>query len=136
MGRIRGTERREKGSKIAVRSADEIPVPQQKPIFSLRHLDGVYSISRCTKDEKAAFADTLHRLSQLTWAQIYSSPRHGLGFEKIARDSICGSIPSHITEDVNFIAFRFCGMAAMVGYQDKAVFHVIWLDRDFTLYKH
>ncbi|MEG4867017.1 MULTISPECIES: hypothetical protein [Microcoleaceae] len=44
------------------------------------------------------------------------------------------AIPSHLQDDVNFIAFRFGGMAPMVGYRDGAVLYIIWLDRDFTLY--
>ncbi len=80
--------------------------------------------------------DILYQLSQLTWSQIKASPRHGLGYEKIDRNAIKSSIPIHIKDDVNFIAFRFCGMAPMVGYRDGAVFYIIWLDRDFTLYPH
>ncbi|MEG4825378.1 hypothetical protein QUB07_06730 [Microcoleus sp. F8-C5] len=95
-----------------------------------------YSLAQCTKDEKAAFADTLYKLSQLTWSQINASSRHGSGYEKIARSSIRSPIPSHLKDDVNFIAFRFCGKAPMVGYRDGAVFYVIWLDRNYTLYPH
>ena len=72
----------------------------------------------------------------MTWAQIRASDRHASGYEQIARSSIRGAIPPDITEDVSFIAFRFCAKAPMVGYRDGAVFHVIWLDRDFSLYRH
>lgn len=107
-----------------------------RPIFSLEHLDREYCLSRCEQDEKAAFADTLHRLSRLTWQQIVNAPRHGTGCEKISRDSIAGSVPSVITDDVNIIALRFQGKKAMVGFRDDQVFYVIWLDRNFTLYRH
>jgi len=33
----------------------------------------------------AAFADTLDRLSQLTWAEISKSHRHGLGYEMLRK---------------------------------------------------
>ncbi|BAZ81969.1 hypothetical protein PN497_16920 [Sphaerospermopsis kisseleviana CS-549] len=78
----------------------------------------------------------MHRLSKLTWSQIHSQGRHQLGYEKISRDAIKAPIPKFITEDVNFIAFRFSGIKAMVGYRDGAIFYVIWLDRNFTLYNH
>ena len=42
-------------------------------------------------------------------------------------------IPSVITPDVKILAFRFC---AMVGFRDGVIFHVVWLDRGFTLYDH
>ncbi len=129
--------KKEKGKKIATPSQTrDIPPEQQKPIFSLHYLRKDYCLSVCTKDEKAAFADTLHKLSQITWNQISSSSRHGLGYERIRRDAIRSSIPSHLKEDVNFIAFRFCGKAPMVGYRDENIFHVIWIDRVFSLYDH
>jgi len=44
-------------------------------------------------------------------------------------------IPAHVTEDVQrFIAFRFSGRAPMVGYRVQAIFYLLWLDRNFTLY--
>jgi hypothetical protein len=118
-------------------SSSQNPSPaQQKPIFSLYYLQKSHCLSDCDKEQKAAFADTLHKLSQLTWNQIISSPRHGSGCEKISRDSIKMVIPSHIKDDAVFIAFRFYGKAPMVGYREENTFHVIWLDRAFTLYDH
>lgn len=116
--------------------ASEIPPEQQHPIFSLRYLSGDYCLTKCEKDDKAAFASKLHRLSQLPWSQIKMQGRHKLGFEKIERNSIKASIPTHITPDVKFLAFRFSGMKAMVGYREGYIFHVIWLDRNYTLYDH
>jgi hypothetical protein len=59
-----------------------------------------------------------------------------LGYEKIAKKSIRATIPTHIKDDVVFIAFRFYGKAPMVGYREDVVFHLLWIDRDFTLYQH
>jgi len=109
---------------------------QCKPYFSLTHIQKEHSIENCEKDEKAALIDTLYRLSQKTWSEIKTMPRHGLGFEKISRTSIKAGIPNHITEDVIFIAFRFYGKAPIVGYRDKQVFNIVWIDREFNLYKH
>lgn len=95
-----------------------------------------FCLSKCDKAEKAAFADTLHKLSQLTWSQLKQLDRHKLGYEKISRGVLKAGIPPHLKDDVDFIAFRFDGKKAMVGYRDEHVFHVIWLDRTFTLYKH
>ncbi|WP_228020365.1 hypothetical protein [Sphaerospermopsis sp. LEGE 08334] len=50
------------------------------------------------------------------WNEIHSQGRHQLGYEKISRNAIKAPIPKFITEDVNFIAFRFSGIKAMVGY--------------------
>lgn len=112
------------------------PAEQNPPVFSLRYLQGDYCISQCTRDEKAAFAERMHRLSQLTWAQLKQAPRHGLGFEKIARHNIRAGIPAHVTPDTDLLAFRFEGLKPMVGYRRDSTFFVLWLDRDFTLYPH
>jgi hypothetical protein len=108
-----------------------------RPKFSLEHLRKSHCISNCTKDEKAALADRLHELSQLTWQQIAQCSRKGQGSEIIARSSIGeDSIPACITEDSNIIAFRFFGNAPMVGFRDAEVFFIVWLDRAFDLYDH
>jgi len=113
-------------------------VDTDPPIFSLKICKD-FCLSCCEKDEKAAFADTLHKLSQSTWRELRQAGRHGQGYEIIDRKSIKGKIPDHITDDVHIIAFRFFGKKPMAGYRDandRRIFHVVWLDRDFTLYDH
>ena len=58
------------------------------------------------------------------------------GLDNGDKHTIQAGIPRHVTEEVKFIAFRFYGRAPMVGYRDKTVFYVLWLDRDFNLYSH
>lgn len=110
---------------------------QKKPKFSFCYIEKSHCITKCQNDEKAGLADKLYRLSQLSWAELKQQGRHKLGFEKISRDSIKAGIPKHITEDVDhFLAFRFDDLKAMVGYRLGSTFFVVWLDRDFKLYKH
>lgn len=128
----------DQGRRFQVADTLDEPPDQHPPLFSLRYLDRrTYSLAACQQQEKAAFADTLDRLSQLPWSDLRLSPRHGLGYEQIARQAIRAPMPAHLTEDVQrLIAFRFAGRAPMVGYRVQAVFHILWLDRDFTLYNH
>jgi len=114
--------RRASGRRIKDPVLTSISSDAAQPIFSLRHLDKNFSLTKCTKEEKAAFADTLYKLSQLTWQELRQAPRHGLGYERISRTAIRGAIPSHIAEEVNFIAFRFYGKAPIVGYRDRDIF--------------
>ncbi|MBT9312156.1 hypothetical protein [Leptothoe kymatousa] len=114
----------------------DISPEQQPPIFSLEYLQKDYCVTVCQVQDQAKFAIRLRKLSEMTWKEIKSAPRHGLGHEKISRNSIQESIPSHITDDVTFLAFRFSGMKPMVGYRSGRIFYVIWLDKDFTLYDH
>lgn len=95
-----------------------------------------YSLAKCTDEEKKSFAETIWNLSKLTWLQIKGAHRHGLGTEKIDRASIRAAVPACVTEDVAILAFRFCGKAPMVGFRSGRIFHIIWFDRDFSLYRH
>ncbi|WKM72880.1 hypothetical protein Q2T70_03790 [Klebsiella oxytoca] len=132
-------KRRDKDSSVTVGLSskdDACDVDSNPPIFSLRYVQKDFCIDCCEKHEKAALADSLFRLSKISWSEIRKAGRHGLGTEKISRSAIKAPIPSHVTEDVEFIAFRFCSKAPMVGYKLGAVFYVLWLDRAFKLYKH
>lgn len=107
------------------------------PKFCLRLMQSSHCITACTKDEKAAFATTLFQMSRLTWRALRQAPRHGQGYEQIERDSIRAGIPNSVSPDVKFIAFRFDGFKAIVGFRDASgVFNILWVDRDFTLYNH
>ena len=103
------------------------------PHFDLSRVNlGHFPLRKCTNEEKAAFADKLSELSLLTWQQLTQAPRHGAGFEKIQDYPR----PANLPEDVSILAFRFCGIAAMLGFRINRVFTVIDLDRSFKAYKH
>lgn len=140
MSRVKGRiKQRDKESSATVGLSihhESHDVDKNPPVFSLRYLQKGYCLDCCQKHEKAAFADRLFRLSQMSWDEIRKSDKHGLGTEKIARNAIKAPIPKHVTQDVDFIAFRFCSKAPMVGYKIGATFYVLWLDREFKLYKH
>ena len=108
----------------------------QTPLFCLNTLHGNYGLSHCEQEQRAAFADTLHKLSKLTWAQIMTSGRHASGCEIISRDSLKFDLPSTITDDVRILAFRFHGKSPMLGYRNGRTYHLLALDRDFTAYVH
>lgn len=109
----------------------------EPPSFSFRYLSRDYCISQCTQDEQLAFVEKMRQMSAMTWSELRQAPRHGLGYEIIKRDKIRPGIPPNLTPDVNFIAFRFCGKKAMVGFRSQqGVFHAVWFDRNFTVYNH
>lgn len=62
--------------------------------------------------------------------------KHGSGCEKIDTKAILAAKPTHLAEDITYLAFRFYGKAPMVGYRDGRTFHILWLDREFKVYKH
>lgn len=110
----------------------------QPPVFSLERVQsGGYCFSALKNECKAQFAESIFKRRSITWAQIKSQPRHGLGFEKIPVSKIKQPIPQFITEDQkDLIVFRYNGMRSMVGYRVRNIFYVLWFDHNFTLYDH
>jgi hypothetical protein len=97
-----------------------------------------YNLSLCDSKEKSAFAEQMIKLSQLKWSEITEANRHGLGSEHISQSAITGDkIPRDIIKpDTNLLALRFDAKKAMIGFREKDIFHILWFDRNYTLYKH
>ena len=136
MTKIRSDRSRGGGKLYAPPDPSPLRDEQQHPTFSLQYVQNHWCITDCSQADRAAFASVLRRLSQLSWAQIHSSPRHGLGYARISRDAIRPDIPGHISPDANLIAFRFSGLKSMVGYRENATFYCVWFDPDRELYDH
>lgn len=88
------------------------------PVFSLEHLcNGDYCLSKLDTRDKAKFADAIYRRKDIKWGELLNADRHGVGVEKIPRNSIKAPIPERITADQDhFLAFRFSGLKPMVGH--------------------
>lgn len=116
--------------------APEASTDHECPAYCFKYLQPEWGLDQCTLKEKAALASALIKRSKMQWSQLRAAPKHGLGYETVTRNAIRTTIPTSITEDVRFIAFRFCGKAPMVGYRDGATLRLLWLDRTFSLYDH
>ena len=116
---------------------DNLSPENRKLLFSFQYIDAHYCISHCEKEDKAALADQLRLLGSKTWAELHQAGRHKIGYEKIPQKAIKRKVPSHLEkEDITFLAFRFAGLKPMVGYRDREIFHIIWFDRNYSLYDH
>jgi hypothetical protein len=125
------------GNKIKLPPSSQDHFEIDYPVFCFKYLDRDFHLDRCTTEEKAALANRLFILSQMSWTQIQLAGRHKGGSEKIARSSIRRPVPKPLTEDVEFLlAIRFDGMKPMVGHRRGPIFHVFFLDRDLSLYQH
>ncbi|MBL0460841.1 MULTISPECIES: hypothetical protein [Aeromonas] len=111
---------------------------EHPPIFSLERLQsGNFCLQTLDQEGKANFAEAIFRRKGMMWKDIKQMPKHGLGFEKISKTAIHAAIPNFITPDVDhFLAFRYHGKRAMVGYRKNDIFYVLWFDSVFTLYSH
>jgi len=127
-----------KSNKIRLADNTKNVISFEKPVFSFYHMrNGDYHIDACDKEQKASLALKLSKIGQLTWQELKATPKHGLGYEFIDKDSIRGDSVDHLTDDVKLIAFRFWKKAPVVGYRDShGIFHILWLDKDFSLYDH
>jgi hypothetical protein len=136
MGRLK--DRGAKGGQIKARKSpiETDDSDRKPPVFSFEFLQAGWCIQDCQQEERSKMLDKLRRLSRLSWQDIRQQHRHLLGTETIARGSIRAAIPAFLTDDVRLLAFRAFDRVAMVGYRNERIFHVIWIDRDFTLYDH
>lgn len=110
------------------------PPDKLHPAISLRYLRNSHCISRCTQEDRAAFADRIRTMTQMTWTQIHQAHRHGAGIEKI--DQLQNELPPAAPKGSHAMALRFSGMKPMVGFRVENVFYVVWFDRDMNLYNH
>lgn len=108
----------------------------EKPCFCLQYLHPRYNVAHCSDEQKIALISTLERLSSIKWIDIEASQRHGLGSEKIARDAIRPDIPASVPRAVTFLAIRFAGLAPMIGFRERNIFHIVFLDSQFNVYAH
>lgn len=94
----------EKGKMIKSHEASDLSPQLLPPIFSFEYLgvDKKFSLEQCNQSEKAQFIEKLSSLSKMTWAEIQSSHRHGLGCEKILTNQITGKIPDKLNLDFFF----------------------------------
>ena len=107
------------------------------PVFSFRYLHKDYNIDKCDDNEKKSLLRQIVTLSNRAWEELKLIPKHGLGSEKISLNAIRTNLPSNLSVEVqHLLAFRFDGKKAFLGVREGFVFHVIFVDRNFTLYKH
>lgn len=137
MGKLKNPQKNQ-GTKIKV-TPNDIPAFSdiQHPIFCFKNLHKNHSLDQCDNDELVGLIRKLCSLSLMTWQNIQFSAKHATGSEKIARNSIKPSIPNNITEDVeHFLSIRFLGKKCFIGYRNHFIFHIVYIDRDFTVYNH
>lgn len=137
--KFRPSQQPDRGGRLAPHDAPREPsTNHERPIFNLEHLDGDYRLSKCTVEQKAAFADALHRLSKLTWGEIQLARRQGLGHETINREQLRAKrFPPECPPDRNILVFGFGGdKHRMVGYRIDRVFSILFLDPDLSLHPH
>lgn len=136
--KIRGRAEQKKLRKQPTEYSASIFSSINYPVFCFHHLaTNKYSLDKCERVERVACLNALKTLSQHTWVEIEAN--HIKGFHKIKnKDSIrvARPEPDPMPPDLPIIAFDYHNTQTMVGYRRECVFHIIWFDRDFSLYDH
>lgn len=96
--------------------------------------DGFWS--KNNKDERAAVADRIFKLSRTPFEELRLASRHGLGYEIIDSSDLNFSIPQGLNDRP--IAFRYGqSKKAMVGIRMDSTFYVLCIEHDFgDAYNH
>jgi len=124
-----------KGTNIKLNNTGEQKIDY--PVFCLRHLHPNYSLDVCQTEDRERLIERLYQLSKMSWQDIQLTNKHGFGSEKIKRESINPAIPQQISEDVTFfLALRYNGKKPIVGYRNGPIFHLVYIDYNFTVYNH
>lgn len=126
----------DKGKNLREPHAGGKPSSLGYPVFCMRHLQKGFDVKSCDKSELADLARKMHYYSQMTWHELMSRSKHKGGMEAIPKDQVRSGIPKCITPDVKLWAIRFSSLKPMVGWKKGDVFHIVWLDRAYSLYKH
>ena len=93
-----------KGANLKEPAEPAKPAEKEHLTVSLRYLRPSHCISVCERDDVLSFVEKIRILTSKSWMEIGTFPRHGLGYEKIARTSLQVQIPDHVTPDVNILA--------------------------------
>ncbi|APT93244.1 hypothetical protein CPHO_10465 [Corynebacterium phocae] len=86
---------------------------------------------------RAEFLTKWHKRSMLTWKELKSHKKHGLGYEDLSEKCFAVQVPPQFQGTKKFRVFRHKGNLPFVGVQQGAVFHVVWIETKYgELYKH
>lgn len=117
----------------------EKPVDYDKnrPVFSFYNIQKGFSLDDLENDEKFSFIKKIVLISQSKWIELKNANKNGYGCEVLTnRNSIKATMPSCFPNDASIVVFRFHEKKPMIGFRQKDVFHIVWLDKNLTIYDH
>jgi hypothetical protein len=81
----------------------------ETPKFCLRQLQPGFDVLGLAQTKRAAFAVALQKRAAMTWHEIRSADRHGLGTETLPKGAIRATIPTAFRDRENFLVLRYEG---------------------------
>lgn len=137
MSKFKNVRDRSKSQKINT-PARQVSFLCKKPKFSFEFLSGKYCISNCESREKAEVISTLHKLSKLSWREIYQLGKSGIGYEQFDLSQLHCSYP----HDETFLnldkitVFHKEQKIPIIGFKIEEVYYIFCIDRTFDAYDH
>lgn len=138
-----GKPTKQKGKQAPfLKAAPSAPPPNPDlfpPAFSFEKMqDGSgNSFNCCQDDDRLSLAKRIFMLSREPWRKIRGASNKGLGSEEIPRSRIKRPVPATVTDDVDYFhSLHYTGHKRFIGYKVGQIFYVLWVDHNFSVYKH
>jgi len=109
------------------------------PRFSFKYVvnNRKFDYNSLSQDDKVNLLNTLNTIGRPTWAQLRTQNRHKSGYEIIDKKALKFNLPDGVPAECDILAFRFSGIAPMLGYRSAfGTFYIIAFDPKFEAYGH
>lgn len=107
------------------------------PILSLRHCVSGFGVDDLTDKQRSEFLLKWAKRSNLTWTDLRTHSKHGLGSEKIPLRKIKPACPEILQDAEDVLVFRHEGNLPFAGVRADDVFYVVWIESSYNdLYEH
>ncbi len=123
----------ESSKTIPARRDTSDSIQARHPSLSLRHVHSKFCVTGCDSRTQKSFLKKFKAITAMTWAQVQSASREGLGYERIAQ--LDDELPEAAGGEKS-MCFRLHGIGRMIGFRKDDVFYVVWFDEKGKKYKH
>lgn len=111
-------------------------------IFCFKYIDHKYDVEKlCGRGIQPKlqkyFIKKIQKISQIDKGTVQSDDKRGFGYENLSVTNLKEIFPVLSTRDVQEVSvFRFGGEGRIIGYYNKNVFHILFIDPKLELYNH
>ncbi|HAS27969.1 MAG TPA: hypothetical protein DCR59_02075 [Dehalococcoidia bacterium] len=121
----------EANTSIKLPQTTKKPIGLETPKFVLECChDKDNCLGTCKEQKnKIGFANTIHKLCQMTWLEIINTSRQKSGCETL--NFLRKKLPHEckITDDTDIVGLKYYKNKRIVGYIDgDSVFHIVWVE--------
>ena len=109
----------------------------EPPAFCFKHACRGFQITDLSSADKANVLDTIHRLTELSWARLKSMGKQG-GTEVIPRYRLCQTVPGCVADEDDILSIRVeqGTVFRLLGFRCQRILHVLWIDPGGACYPH